>query len=46
MVTLSAAIGVTLDDLLRGEDPEIFRIGRLTDDPGRGLKHVTTLLAR
>lgn len=44
MVRLSDAIGVTIDDLLRGEDPEIYRIGRLTDNPEQGPKHVTTLL--
>jgi transcriptional regulator with XRE-family HTH domain len=44
LVRLSAALGVTLDDLLRGEDPGIYRIGRRADDPQRGLDHTLTLL--
>ena len=35
LVRLSAALGVTIDDLLRGEDPGAYRIGRRTDDPQR-----------
>lgn len=44
LVRLSAALGVTVDDLLRGEDPGAYRIGRRTDDPRRGLDHTLTLL--
>ena len=44
VVRLSAALGVTVDDLLRGEDPGAYRIGRRTDDPQRGLVHTLTLL--
>ena len=44
LVRLSAALGVTVDDLLRGEDPGAYRIGRRTDDPQRGLDHTLTLL--
>ena len=44
LVRLSAALGVTIDDLLRGEDPDVYRIGRRTDDPQRGLDHTITLL--
>ena len=44
LVRLSAALGVTLDDLLRGEDPGVYRIGRRTDDPQRGFEHTITLL--
>jgi transcriptional regulator with XRE-family HTH domain len=44
LVRLSAALGVTVDDLLRGEDPGGYRIGRRTDDPQRGLVHTLTLL--
>ena len=44
LVRLSAALGVTVDDLLRGEGPGVYRIGRWTDDPQRGLDHTLTLL--
>ena len=44
LVRLSAALGVTIDDLLRGEDPGVYRIGRRTDDPRRGFEHTLTLL--
>ena len=44
LVRLSAALGVTIDDLLRGEDRGVYRIGRRTDDPQRGLEHTLTLL--
>ena len=44
LVRLSAALGITLDDLLRGEDPGVYRIGRRTDDPQRGFEHTMTLL--
>ena len=44
LVRLSAALGVTIDDLLRGEDPDLYRIGRRTDDPQRGLERTITLL--
>lgn len=44
MARLSAATGLTIDDLLRGEGPETYRIGRLTDDPDQGLEHITTLI--
>ncbi|HET8950636.1 MAG TPA: helix-turn-helix transcriptional regulator [Solirubrobacteraceae bacterium] len=40
---LSAALGVTIDDLLHGEDPG-YRIGRRPDDPRRGIHHTLTLL--
>ena len=33
LVRLSGALGVTIDDLLRGEDPGAYRIGRRTEDP-------------
>jgi transcriptional regulator with XRE-family HTH domain len=41
---LSGALGVTIDDLLRGEAPGSYRIGRRTDDPQRGIDHTLTLL--
>jgi XRE family transcriptional regulator, regulator of sulfur utilization len=44
LVRLSAALGVTVDDLVRGEDRGAYRIGRRTDDPERGLDHTLTLL--
>lgn len=44
LVRLSGALGVTIDGLLRGEDPGSYRIGRRTDDPLRGLDHTLTLL--
>ena len=44
LVRLSAALGVTIDDLVRGEDRGAYRIGRRTDDPERGLEHTLTLL--
>jgi transcriptional regulator with XRE-family HTH domain len=44
LVRLSAALGVTIDDLVRGEDRGVYRIGRRTEDPRRGLDHSLTLL--
>jgi transcriptional regulator with XRE-family HTH domain len=44
LVRLSSALGVTIDDLLRGEDPGAYRIGRRTDDPQRGFERTITLL--
>ena len=44
LVRLSSALGVTIDDLLRGEDPEVYRIGRRTEDPQRGFERRITLL--
>ncbi|MGH2968904.1 MAG: helix-turn-helix domain-containing protein [Solirubrobacteraceae bacterium] len=43
VVRLSAALGVTIDDLLRGEESG-YRIGRRPDDPRRGIEHTLTLL--
>jgi transcriptional regulator with XRE-family HTH domain len=45
LVRLSAALGITIDELLRGEDPGLYRIGRRTDDPQDGLEHTVALLA-
>jgi transcriptional regulator with XRE-family HTH domain len=42
MVRLSAAVGTTIDDLLRGEEPNTYRIGRLSDD--QALEQITTLI--
>jgi transcriptional regulator with XRE-family HTH domain len=44
LMRLSGALGVTIDDLVRGEDRGVYRIGRRTDDPQRGLDHTLTLL--
>jgi transcriptional regulator with XRE-family HTH domain len=44
LVRLSEALGVTIDDLLRGDEPEVYRVGRRTDDPQFGLEHTLTLL--
>jgi transcriptional regulator with XRE-family HTH domain len=44
LVRLSGALGVTIDDLVRGEDRGAYRIGRRTDDPERGLVQTLTLL--
>jgi transcriptional regulator with XRE-family HTH domain len=44
LVRLSSALGITIDDLLRGEDPDVYRIGRRTEDPQRGFERTITLL--
>lgn len=44
LVRLSAAIGISIDDLLRGEDPDLYRIGRRLEDPQHGLERAVTLL--
>lgn len=43
VVRLSSALGVTIDDLLHGEDPG-YRIGRRAGDPRHGITHTVTLL--
>jgi len=44
LMRLSAALGVTIDELLRGEERDVYRIGRRTEDPQRGLERTITLL--
>jgi transcriptional regulator with XRE-family HTH domain len=44
LVRLSGALGVTIDELIRGEEHAGYRIGRRTDDPQRGLVQTLTLL--
>jgi transcriptional regulator with XRE-family HTH domain len=44
LVRLSASLGITIDDLLRGEDPRLYRIGRRPEDPQHGPEQTTTLL--
>jgi transcriptional regulator with XRE-family HTH domain len=39
LVRLSSALGLTIDDLVHGEDPDVYRIDRRTDDPQRGREH-------
>ena len=41
---LSSALGITIDDLVHGEDPDLYRIGRRTDGPQRGRERAITLL--
>ena len=43
LVRLSAALGITIDDLLHGEDPG-YRIGRRPEDPRGGIERTVTLL--
>lgn len=43
VVRLSSALGVTIDDLLHGEDPG-YRIGRRPDDQRHGIGQTITLL--
>jgi transcriptional regulator with XRE-family HTH domain len=44
LVRLSSALGVTIDDLLRGKEAGVYRIGRRTDDPRAGFEHTVSLL--
>ena len=44
LVRLSATLELTVDDLLHGEDPPAYRIGRRTGDPRRGPERATPLL--
>lgn len=44
MARLSGALGITIDDLLRGEDPTIYRIGRRVEDPHHSRGPAITLL--
>ena len=44
LVRLSTALEITLDDLLRGEAPLIYRIGRRPEDPQHRAEPATTLL--
>jgi transcriptional regulator with XRE-family HTH domain len=44
LVRLSAAIGITIDDLLRGEDPDLYKIGRRLEDPQHGRERAITIL--
>jgi transcriptional regulator with XRE-family HTH domain len=44
VVRLSGALGITIDDLLRGEDPNVYRIGRRIEDPQHASERTMTLL--
>lgn len=44
LARLSAALGITIDDLLHGEDPAFYRIGRRTEELPHGLTQTVTLL--
>jgi len=44
LVRLSAKLGLTVDDLLHGEDPSTYRIGRRVGDPRHGPERAITLL--
>lgn len=44
LVRLSAALGCTVDDLLRGESRELYRIGRRVEDPSGSWEPTMTLL--
>jgi transcriptional regulator with XRE-family HTH domain len=44
VVRLAAALGITIDDLLRGEDAELYRIGRRIEDPQHASEQSLTLL--
>jgi transcriptional regulator with XRE-family HTH domain len=44
LAQLSLALGITIDDLLHGDGPEVYRIGRRPDDLQHGSEHIATLL--
>jgi len=44
LVRLSAKLGLTVDDLLHGEDPSAYRIGRRVGDPRSAPERAVTLL--
>ena len=44
LARLSDSLGITIDDLLRGEDPQAYRIGRRVEDPQGGMEPAMTLL--
>ncbi len=44
LARLTASLGITIDDLLRGEDPHLYRIGRRPEDPQHGAEPAITLL--
>lgn len=46
LVRIGSALGMTVDDLLHGEDAPTYRIGRRPEDPRLGPEHSVALLGR
>lgn len=44
LARLTAALGITVDDLIHGEYPDVYRIGRRAEDPEHGPEHAATIL--
>jgi transcriptional regulator with XRE-family HTH domain len=44
LARLTSALGVTIDDLIRGEDPDLYRIGRRFESPEQGPERAVTIL--
>lgn len=44
LARLSTSLGITIDDLLRGEETHLYRIGRRPEEPSAVPKHATPLL--
>jgi transcriptional regulator with XRE-family HTH domain len=44
LARLTSALGVTIDDLIRGEDPDVYRIGRRVENPEHGPERAVTIL--
>ncbi|HTU87790.1 MAG TPA: helix-turn-helix domain-containing protein [Solirubrobacteraceae bacterium] len=44
LARLSASLGITIDDLVRGEAPDLYRIGRRPEDPQHRAEAAMTLL--
>jgi transcriptional regulator with XRE-family HTH domain len=44
LARLTSALGVTIDDLIRGEDPDLYRIGRRVENPEHGPERAVTIL--
>lgn len=44
LARLTSALGVTIDDLIRGEDPDVYRIGRRVESPEHGPERAVTIL--
>jgi transcriptional regulator with XRE-family HTH domain len=45
LVRLAAALDITVDDLLHGEDPAVYQIGRRGEDPRLAPQMIETLLS-
>src|ERR1700757_3403145 len=44
LAQLSLSLGITIDDLLHGDGPEVYRIGRRPDDVEEASEHIMPLL--